>query len=219
MLHPSHELRFINPVIGYGVFATELISKGTIVGFVDSLDIKILPKTYERLNDKFREIVEHFCPINVEGDGVLTWDNFKYINHSCDSNLLITAHQLSIAVRDIVKDEEITLDYMLLDAYLNIQKEGEGISCQCGSPNCRKIINNLDIDSYLPIFISRLNEALSCSLEVKQPLFDFMDTKEKNELIKAFQNHSDCSKIVLEFLKKRSSNFHKKWNRILSEKI
>jgi hypothetical protein len=219
MLHPSHELRFINPVIGYGVFATELISKGTIVRFVDSLDIKILPKTYESLNDKFREIVEHFCPINVEGDGVLTWDNAKYINHSCDSNLLITAHQLSIAVRDIVKDEEITLDYMLLDAYLNIQKEGEGISCQCGSPNCRKIINNLDIDSYLPIFISRLNEALTCSLQVKQPLFDFMDTKEKNELIKAFQNHSDCSKIMLEFLKKRSSNFHKKWNRILSEKI
>lgn len=216
MLHPSHELRFINPVIGYGVFATELISKGTIVGFVDSLDIKILPKTYERLNDKFRAIIEHFSVINGEGYGVLSWDNEKYINHSCDSNVIATPYQLSIAVRDIVKDEEITTDYLLLDAYLNMQKEGEGLSCLCGSSNCRKIINNIDIDSYLPIFISRLNEALSCSLDVKQPLFDFMDTKEKNELIKAFQNHSDCSKIMLEFLKKRSSNFHKKWNRILS---
>lgn len=219
MLHPSHELRFINPVIGYGIFATEPIPKGTIVGFVDSLDIKILPKTYERLNDKFRAIIEHLVSIDKEGDGILAWDNEKYINHSCDYNVLPTPYHLSIAVHDIAKNEEITIDYTLNDAYLDIHKEGEGLSCQCGSPNCRKIINNLDIDSYLPIFISRLNEALSCSLEVKQPLFDFMDTKEKNELIKAFQNHSDCSKIMLEFLKKRSSNFHKKWNRILSQKV
>ena len=38
VLHPSSELRYINPSIGYGVFATRFIPKGTITWVFDELD-------------------------------------------------------------------------------------------------------------------------------------------------------------------------------------
>jgi hypothetical protein len=37
MIHPWTELRFINDSIGYGVFATQFIPKGTIVWALDDL--------------------------------------------------------------------------------------------------------------------------------------------------------------------------------------
>ena len=38
MMHPDTELRFINDSIGYGVFATKLIPKGSITWILDDLD-------------------------------------------------------------------------------------------------------------------------------------------------------------------------------------
>ncbi len=40
MMHPHSELRFINESIGYGVFATKFIPKGTITWILDELDQK-----------------------------------------------------------------------------------------------------------------------------------------------------------------------------------
>ncbi len=219
MLHPSTELRFVNSSIGYGVFATEAISKGTIVAFHDSLDLQITPKIYENSNDNLRYVIEHFSYVNGDGNGVLPWDHTKYINHSCSSNILSTGYQLSIAIRDIIKDEEITEDYALLEAYLDYYKDGEVLPCYCGSSNCRNVTNITNIEDYLPVFIDCINEALSISMNVKQPLLDFMDSKQKDKLIKSLQNHTDCSKLTLDFLKKRRSNFHKKWKRILVTRL
>ena len=41
MIHPKTELRFVNDDIGYGVFATEFIPKGTILYVKDELEIKV----------------------------------------------------------------------------------------------------------------------------------------------------------------------------------
>jgi hypothetical protein len=38
LIHPDSELRFIDPAIGYGVFATSLIPKGTFTWVRDELD-------------------------------------------------------------------------------------------------------------------------------------------------------------------------------------
>ncbi len=216
MLHPSHELRYINSTIGYGVFATEPIPKGTVMAFSDPLDVKILPRTYANLNDKFREVLESFSYIDREGQGILSWDNSKYLNHSCDSNILFTPYLLSISIKDIAKDEQITTDYALLQAYLDMYQQGDMMTCHCGSINCRKTINIPDVEQYLPLFISSLNEAFTLSLTVQQPLFDFMNNKDKNQLIKALQKHQDCSKLILDFLKKRQNNFSRKWSRFLT---
>ncbi|EAZ92695.1 SET domain-containing protein [Crocosphaera chwakensis] len=216
MLHPSHELRYINSTIGYGIFATEPIPKGTIVVFSDPLDIKILPKTYARLNEQFREVIESFSYIDREGQGVLSWDNSKYINHSCDSNILLTPYLFSVSIKEIAKNEQITTDYALLQAYLDIYQQGEMSFCHCDSPHCRKGLNIPNVEDYLPLFISSLNDALSLAMKVRQPLLDFMDTKDKYELIKVLENYHDCSKSMSDFLKKRRNNFSRKWSRFLS---
>ena len=41
MLHPDTELRVVSADIGFGVFATALIPKGTIVYIKDPLEIEI----------------------------------------------------------------------------------------------------------------------------------------------------------------------------------
>ena len=38
MIHPHTELRFINEQMGFGVFATQFIPKGTIIWALDELD-------------------------------------------------------------------------------------------------------------------------------------------------------------------------------------
>jgi hypothetical protein len=43
MLHPDTELRFVNRTIGYGVFATRMIPRGTITWVRDRLDQAFTP--------------------------------------------------------------------------------------------------------------------------------------------------------------------------------
>ena len=177
MLHQSTELRFVNSEVGYGIFATELIPKGTVIAFQDPLDVEVKPEMFASLNVEFEAIIEHFAYVNLEGYNVIAWDNSKYINHSCDYNTIPTEYMLSIAVRDIAEGEEITMDYGLLDVdYGDLLDEEykRGMLCKCGSPNCRKEIKP-DHKACLHLWISPTNEALNCVLNIKQPLLDFMD--------------------------------------------
>ena len=41
MIHPNTKIEYINVQIGYGVFATHFIPKGTIVYVKDSLELEI----------------------------------------------------------------------------------------------------------------------------------------------------------------------------------
>ena len=43
MIHPSTEIRYIDDVVGLGVFATTRLAKGTITYVWDPLEIEILP--------------------------------------------------------------------------------------------------------------------------------------------------------------------------------
>src|SRR4029077_11071618 len=49
VIHPDSELRFINPVIGYGLFATSLIRKGTLTWVRDDLDQIVSPNLQDSL--------------------------------------------------------------------------------------------------------------------------------------------------------------------------
>jgi hypothetical protein len=43
MIHPHTCIRYVNPQIGYGVFATAFIPKGTIVYVKDDLELGDFP--------------------------------------------------------------------------------------------------------------------------------------------------------------------------------
>src|SRR2546423_1930911 len=78
------------------------------------------------------------------GIGDKTWlspsrnNHGYYINHSCDPNAGLKDKIIVVAMRDIKKGEEITIDYSLTEAdpYWKMR-------CKCGSRNCRKVIRSI----------------------------------------------------------------------------
>ena len=73
-----------------------------------------------------------------------------YLNHSCNPNSGIRDKVVIVAMRDIERGEEITLDYSITEAdpYWKMK-------CKCGNRNCRKIIRSIQ---FLPEEIYRRYE-------------------------------------------------------------
>ena len=124
---------------GHGLFATQLIPKGTITDFrcekcgtYSKEELSKLPKK------ELRFVMDHEV---MKKSGLYTKfcdRRMLYDNHSCNANNL-NAHVLSpglggigIAVRDIQKGEEATSDYRL--------NEEETVhfvgGCKCGEKDC-----------------------------------------------------------------------------------
>ncbi len=55
-------------------------------------------------------------------------------NHSCEPNCGFNGSLRLVAIRDIQKGEELTLDYAFCESSM------EDLKCNCKSENCRKII-------------------------------------------------------------------------------
>jgi uncharacterized protein len=101
---------------GFGMFTIKLIPKGTEY-YQIPLDI-----TYSKPQPKCALIKDKY----VSDDKVLNW-----VNHSCDPNSKLDKDKPSlIAIKDILPDEEITVDY-------NQTEEGNKINCTCKSENCK----------------------------------------------------------------------------------
>jgi hypothetical protein len=49
VIHPDSELRFVSPSIGYGLFATRVIPRGSITWAADPLDQIVSPRQMETL--------------------------------------------------------------------------------------------------------------------------------------------------------------------------
>ena len=61
-----------------------------------------------------------------------------YLNHSCDPNLGVRGEILFVAMRDIHPGEELTHDWAMTD------DDDYSIECNCGAPDCRKILTGKD---------------------------------------------------------------------------
>jgi hypothetical protein len=111
MIHPDTELRYINDEIGFGVFATKFIPKGTITWVLDELDL-VMDQSFIESLDKIRyEIVDKYMYQSEPGKYVLCWDIARFMNHSFHANCVGTAYDFDIAARDIFPGEELTNDY------------------------------------------------------------------------------------------------------------
>ena len=67
MIHPHTQLRLINDTVGYGVFATQFIPKGTIVYVKDSMEIEISPTQYLLYQPEMQEAIEKYSYIDERG--------------------------------------------------------------------------------------------------------------------------------------------------------
>lgn len=119
MIHPDTELRFINDVVGFGVVATKMIPKGTIVWIGDDLDFRISAARYKKMDALYKRLWNRYAYRDENGNYVLDWDIGRYVNHSFNPNCVSTAYDFDLAVRDIQAGEEITEDY----GFLNLTEE------------------------------------------------------------------------------------------------
>lgn len=166
MIHPHTELRFVNETVGYGLFATTLIPKGTFTWVCDDLDQIIDPAVQHRLPEMLASQLHKYSYLEPRGR-ILCWDHGRYVNHSCEPNCRSTGFDLEIAVRDIHVGEQLTDDY----GSLNVDYEFE---CVCGLPRCRKTIRATDVVRFADVWDREAGEAFRLAPSVEQPLWPLL---------------------------------------------
>jgi len=167
MLHPHTELRKVNDTVGYGVFATERIPRGTITWALDPLDHVFDVSQTEDLLQTFGETFVRYTWVTARGERILCWDFGRFVNHSCEANCYGPGgFELEIAVRDILPGEQLTSDYGTLN---------EGLSCECGAPTCRGIVHPAALDQLAPTCDAMIRNAFADLLSVEQPLWRWVE--------------------------------------------
>jgi hypothetical protein len=172
MLHPGTELRFINSLIGYGVFAVRDIPKGTVTWARDELDQTFTPARLHRFSPFHRALLDRYAFVDRRGDSILCWDHARYINHSCEASCLSPGYGFEVAVRDIPAGEELTDDY----GSLNLDGP---FTCHCGLPGCRKEILPDDLLRYGALWDGRIAAAFRFLTVVEQPLWELVPEKDE----------------------------------------
>ena len=168
MIHPDTELRFVSDEVGYGVFATALIPRGTIVWVRDAFDRLFSRDEIEQLPPDYRAIVEKYTYVDAESTYVLCWDLAKYVNHSCQPNCMKRRAEFEVAVRDLPAGEELRSDY----ATLNLDRP-EPFQCRCGAHTCRGTIRPEDAVVLEGEWEQSFHAALTIAETVPEPLAPF----------------------------------------------
>ena len=169
MIHPSTELRHIDAQLGYGVFATERLPRGTITYVWDPLEVEIRPDDPRLAEPVLREKIERYSYIDAVGTRIVSWDHAKYVNHCCQCNTMSTAYGFEIAIRDIEAGEQITDEYGMFN-----MPEPMNLSC-CRTP-CRGQVKAGDLDQLWHAWDKKIMAALDVLELVEQPLWPLVDS-------------------------------------------
>lgn len=176
MLHPHTELRFVSTEIGYGIFATEHIPKGTITWVKDELDRVISKDEVKKLSPANLENLMRYTYRNSVGDFFFCWDLTRYVNHSYIPNSMLTALGFEIAVRDILIGEEITNDYGTFNII-------EKFKCANGPDHERDYVCPDDLARYHRQWDDLIAEAFPLLRKVEQPLSKFLTSSQEKEVM------------------------------------
>jgi len=172
MLHPDTELKMVNELIGYGVFATRPIPRGTITWVLDPLD-QVLDEA--RVGDiegsALGHVLTRYTWIDCTGARILCWDFARFMNHSCEANSFSPGgFDFEIAVRDIAPGEQLTSDY----GSLNLEAQ---LACSCGSDECRGIVRPDDFETRAPLWDELIRQAFPDVAVVSQPLWRWVSSQ------------------------------------------
>lgn len=128
-----------NSIAGFGIYASRNINKGEIIFNGEERPQRIVTKRHVETNWNEEEKM-HFrrYAYPVSKELFILWDEdpseWAPQNHSCNPNTAFYGLDVH-ALRNINKDEELTLDYARF-----LDENMEPFQCQCGSPNCRGLI-------------------------------------------------------------------------------
>lgn len=175
MIHPNSELRWAGDHIGWGVFATAPIPRGTIVYVRDELEVEVSATQFETLHPLQARFVHRYGYRDGQGNWIVSIDNGRFVNHCCASNTLSTGYGFEVAVRDIEPGEQITDDYGLLNL-------DYAMECGCGSADCRGQIRPDDLAYHSERWDAICRQILPCLADVPQPLGELLPTATWEEI-------------------------------------
>jgi hypothetical protein len=188
MIHPKTELKLVNPTVGYGVFATDFIPKGTIVYVKDTLEIEISPADFLTHSLEMQEVIEKYSYKDEKGYRIISWDFAKYVNHCCNCNTISTGYGFEMAIRDIQKGEQITDEYGIF----NLDYE---MVLSCSFEHCRKVIRPKDFDNYYADWDAKIQSAMRYLFEVEQPLMNILNKEILGELAVLKENSNSYKSV------------------------
>jgi hypothetical protein len=135
-----------NSISGYGIYAAQDIKHNELIFKGEESSQRLVTQRYVEKNwtVKEKEIFRKYAyPVSKEV--FLLWDNdpagWAPQNHSCDPNTAYDGLNV-VALRDIMKGEELTLNYSSF-----LDDNMEPFTCQCGSPNCRGLVTGIKNNS------------------------------------------------------------------------
>ncbi|MGB4848669.1 MAG: SET domain-containing protein-lysine N-methyltransferase [Saprospiraceae bacterium] len=147
--HRRKQKKFImngNAIAGYGIYANQNINENEIIFQGEEMAQRIVTRSYvdQYWTEKEKEVFRQYAyPISKEV--FILWDtnpvSWAPQNHSCDPNTYYEGLNV-LALRNIIKGEELTLDYAsFLDEHM------EPFMCHCGATNCRGWVTGIPDNS------------------------------------------------------------------------
>ena len=176
MIHPATKVQYIDDTIGYGVFATEFIPKGTITWVRDALDREITPADFYALPEPIIETALKYSYRNSKGNFIMPWDHTRYTNHSFTPNTILTPYNFEIAISNIQAGEQITNDYGTLNIIESFQPNHEGSE--------RTMVHPDDLTRLHPQYDKAIYEAILQVKKHTQPLWRLLS----EQVIQSVQN-------------------------------
>ncbi len=128
-----------NSIAGFGIYATRDIHKDEVIFTGEGMAQRIITRRFVEQHWDENEKM-HFrryaYPLSEEVFALWDEDPSEWApqNHSCDPNTVFDGLN-TIAARDIIKEEELTLDYASF-----LDENMEPFQCNCGSSKCRGLI-------------------------------------------------------------------------------
>jgi D-alanine-D-alanine ligase len=135
-----------NSIAGFGIYASRDIRKGEIIFKGEGRAQRLITKRFVE-NHWSEEEKQHFrrYAYPVSKELFILWDEdpseWAPQNHSCNPNTVFDGLDV-LAVRNIRKDEELTLDYATF-----LDENMESFECQCNAANCRGLIRGVKSNS------------------------------------------------------------------------
>ncbi len=127
-----------SPIHGRGLFAKDAIAQDEIVAVKGGHIItrQQLRKLQPTLGPAEIQIADDLfiCPVTLQERA----GSMIYSNHSCAPNLGVLGQITFVALRKIAAGEELTHDWAMTD------DDDDGLSCQCGTRQCRGTVTGRD---------------------------------------------------------------------------
>ena len=113
---------------GRGIFANKNMKKDELIFVFKGIKLKKVPGPWQVGPNWLQVDIKTWVKPKENSPG-------RYLNHSCNPNAGIKGNQLIVAIKNIKKGQEITIDYSMSETEPQWK-----MKCSCKSKNCRKII-------------------------------------------------------------------------------